>query len=104
MTLWGKAAEDFDASTRPVIAMKRAKLSDFEGGRSLGVVSQTVFQINPDMSEAHKLRGWYDDIGCTSQMTSISVGKGTGAGGVSTSWKTLAEVKSENLGNGDKPD
>ena len=56
------------------------------------------------MPEAHKLRGWYDNIGCTSQMTSISVGKGTGAGGVSTSWKTLAEVKSENLGNGDKPD
>jgi hypothetical protein len=36
-------------------------------------------------------------------MMSISVGKWTGAGGF-TAWKTFADVKLENLGNGEKPD
>ena len=48
LTLWGKTAEEFDVSIQPVIAMKGVKLSDF-GGRSLGVVSQTVFQVRIDI-------------------------------------------------------
>lgn len=45
LTLWGKAAEDFDASTQPIVALKGVKLSDF-GGRSLSTVSSTVMQVN----------------------------------------------------------
>jgi replication factor A1 len=37
-------------------------------------------------------------------MTSISAGKGAGGGGGSSAWKTFADVKLENLGNGEKPD
>jgi hypothetical protein len=36
--------EEFGASSRPVIAWKGVKLSDF-GGRSLGTVSSTVVQV-----------------------------------------------------------
>ncbi|EFX76253.1 hypothetical protein DAPPUDRAFT_249126 [Daphnia pulex] len=45
LTLWGKLAEEFDATSKPVVALKGAKLSDF-GGRSLGTVSSTVVQLN----------------------------------------------------------
>ena len=105
LTLWGKTAEDFDVSSQPILAMKGVKLSDY-GGRSLGCVSSTVFQVNPDMPEAHKLRGWYDNVGISAQTTSISSGRGgaAGAGSGGSAWKTFQDVKLENLGNGEKPD
>ncbi|XP_046438075.1 replication protein A 70 kDa DNA-binding subunit-like [Daphnia pulex] len=102
LTLWGKMGEEFDASSQPVVALKGVKLSDF-GGRSLGTVSSTVVQINPDMNEAHKLRGWYDNGGSSSAASSISASRGAGTGGSGGSYKTFAEAKFENLGK-DKPD
>ncbi|KAK4019388.1 replication protein A 70 kDa DNA-binding subunit [Daphnia magna] len=102
LTLWGKTGEEFDASSQPVVALKGVKLSDF-GGRSLGTISSTVIQINPDMAEAHKLRGWYDNGGSSSVISSISSARGSGTGG-SGLYKTFAEAKFENLGGGEKPD
>ncbi|KAI9564074.1 Replication protein A 70 kDa D-binding subunit [Daphnia sinensis] len=102
LTLWGKTGEEFDASSQPVVALKGVKLSDF-GGRSIGTVSSTVIQINPDMAEAHKLRGWYDNGGSSSVISSISSARSSGTGG-SGSYKTFAEAKFENLGGGEKPD
>ena len=101
LTLWGKQAEDFDASSQPVVALKGAKLSDF-GGRSLSTMSATVLQVNPDILEAHKLRGWFDNVGCTAASMSISGQRGQGS--ANSAYKTFAEVKLENLGSGDKPD
>lgn len=103
LTLWGKAAEDFDAGSQPIVALKGAKISDF-GGRTLSTVSSTVMQINPDFPEAHKLRGWYDNTGTSAAVTSISGVRGAGGGGGSNALKTFAEVKLENLGSGEKPD
>jgi len=102
LTLWGKTGEDFDAGAQPVVALKGVKLSDF-GGRSLSAVSSTVIQINPDMPEAHKLRGWYDNHGSTATISSISGMRGQSGGG-SNALKTFAETKIENLGSGEKPD
>ena len=104
LTLWGKTAEDFDASAQPIVALKGVKLSDF-GGRSLSTTQGTVMQVNPDMSEAHKLRGWFDNDGCSAQTNNISGVRGGGGGaGASNAWKSFAEVKLERLGNGEKPD
>lgn len=55
------------------------------------------------MNEAHKLRGWYDNGGSSSVVSSISASRGTGTGG-GGSYKTFAEAKFENLGSKDKPD
>ena len=55
------------------------------------------------MPEAHKLRGWFDNHGSSAVVASISSARGPGGGGVD-SYKTFAEVKIENLGNGEKPD
>jgi len=32
-------------------------------GRSLSSLSSSQIIINPDISEAHQLRGWYDSVG-----------------------------------------
>lgn len=100
-TLWGEDADKFDGSRQPVMAIKGARVSDF-GGRSLSVLSSSTVMVNPDMPEAYKLRGWFDSEGQNLDAVSISDLKSGGLGGGNTNWKTLYEVKSENLGQGDK--
>ncbi|XP_056416155.1 replication protein A 70 kDa DNA-binding subunit [Hyla sarda] len=101
-TLWGEDADKFDGSRQPVVAIKGARLSDF-GGRSLSVLSSSTLMINPDIPEAFKLRGWFDSEGQVLEGSSISESRG-GAGGGNTNWKSLLEVKTENLGHGEKAD
>lgn len=102
-TLWGEDADKFDGSRQPVMAIKGARVSDF-GGRSLSVLSSSTIIMNPDIPEAYKLRGWFDAEGQALDGVSISDLKSGGLGGGNTNWKTLYEVKSENLGQGDKAD
>ncbi|XP_072248336.1 replication protein A 70 kDa DNA-binding subunit [Leuresthes tenuis] len=102
VTLWGEEAEKFDGSGQPIVAIKGAKLSDF-GGRSLSVSFGSTLMINPDIPEAYKLRGWYDQEGHAMDGQSLSEMKG-GSGGGNTNWKTLSDVKTEHLGHGDKAD
>ncbi|XP_020136421.2 replication protein A 70 kDa DNA-binding subunit [Microcebus murinus] len=102
-TLWGEDADRFDGSRQPVMAIKGARVSDF-GGRSLSVLSSSTIIVNPDIPEAYKLRGWFDSEGQALDGVSISDLKSGGAGGSNTNWKTLYEVKAENLGQGDKAD
>uniref|UniRef100_A0A8D1DHZ1 Replication protein A subunit n=1 Tax=Sus scrofa TaxID=9823 RepID=A0A8D1DHZ1_PIG len=102
-TLWGEDADKFDGSRQPVMAIKGARVSDF-GGRSLSILSSSTVIVNPDIPEAYKLRGWFDSEGQALDGVSISDLKSGGIGGSNTNWKTLYEVKSENLGQGDKPD
>ncbi|KAM3934090.1 replication protein A 70 kDa DNA-binding subunit [Leptodactylus fuscus] len=101
-TLWGEDADKFDGSRQPVVAIKGARLSDF-GGRSLSVLSSSTLMINPDIPEAFKLRGWFDSEGQVLEGSSISESRG-GAGGGNTNWKSLLDVKNENLGHGEKAD
>uniref|UniRef100_I3MX58 Replication protein A subunit n=1 Tax=Ictidomys tridecemlineatus TaxID=43179 RepID=I3MX58_ICTTR len=102
-TLWGEDADKFDGSRQPVMAIKGARVSDF-GGRSLSILSSSTIIVNPDIPEAYKLRGWFDSEGQALDGVSISDLKSGGVGGSNTNWKTLYEVKSENLGQGDKAD
>nr|XP_045239608.1 replication protein A 70 kDa DNA-binding subunit-like [Macaca fascicularis] len=101
-TLWGEDADKFDGSRQPVLAIKGARVSDF-GGRSLSVLSSSTIIANPDIPEAYKLRGWFD-AGQALDGVSISDLKSGSVGGGNTNWKTLYEVKFENLGQSNKPD
>ena len=64
-------AEEFDGSSNPVLAVKGARLSDF-GGCSMSVLNSSTVQINPDIPEAFRLRGWFDNDGKTAETKSIS--------------------------------
>jgi replication factor A1 len=57
LTLWGKQAENFSDESQPVVAFKGVKVGDF-GGRSLSMFSSATMSVNPDIPEAHGLRGW----------------------------------------------
>lgn len=61
-TLWGEQANKWnedELANFPVVAIKSCKVSDF-GGRSLSSSFQSQIFVNPDRSEAHQLRAWYD--------------------------------------------
>ncbi|XP_077422624.1 replication protein A 70 kDa DNA-binding subunit isoform X2 [Vanacampus margaritifer] len=105
LTLWGEDAEQFDGTSQPIVAIKSAKVSDF-GGRSLSASFSSTMMINPDVPEAHKLRGWYDKEGHSVEGQSLTESKGGGGGGMggNANWKTLSDVKTEHLGHGEKAD
>ncbi|KAI0372965.1 replication factor-a protein [Pilatotrama ljubarskyi] len=105
VTLWGKQAEQYAAMDHPVIAIKGAKVGDFQG-RSLSLLSSSSLHIDPDIPEAHHLRGWYDAAG--SEQTYQSHTNATpGGGGVSfdrAEIRSLNEVKTSELGMSDRVD
>lgn len=102
VTLWGKTAEGFTHAHTPVVAVKNALTSDFNGV-SLSVGSASTMQVDPDIPEAHKLKGWWESTGChVDDFASLS---GRGSEGVgSTPFLTLEEAKMAGLGSGDKFD
>lgn len=72
LTLWAGDAEAFDGSQRPVVAVRAASVSEFGGGKTLSVRGSTVLRVNPDLPEAHRLRGWFDNGGSTQDITNMS--------------------------------
>lgn len=99
LTVWGKTATSFDAQPESIVAFKGAKVSDF-GGRSLSLLASGTMAVDPDIQEAHKLKGWYDSQGRAGAFTSYSNGMGgaAAAGGRQDPLKTVAQVREENLG------
>ncbi|CAF9909670.1 MAG: hypothetical protein GOMPHAMPRED_006836 [Gomphillus americanus] len=102
LTLWGTVAGNFNAPLESVVAFKSVKVSDF-GGRSLSLLSSGTISIDPDVNEAHTLKGWYDAQGKNDQFSSHANGTGDGAGRPDNQ-KTIAAVKEENLGMSEKGD
>ncbi|GAB1608186.1 replication protein A 70 kDa DNA-binding subunit-like [Argonauta hians] len=100
LTIWGNEAETFQDSGNPVLAIKGAKVSEW-GGRTLSLLSNGQMLLNPDIREAHFLRGWYDRDGCNTEFNTFQSDSSFSRG--DTEWKMLSQVKSENLG-ATKPD
>ncbi|WVQ80670.1 hypothetical protein IAT38_002775 [Cryptococcus sp. DSM 104549] len=108
LTLWGKNAETFQADDEPVIAFKGVKVGDF-GGRSLSMMSGATMTVNPDIPEAHGLRGWYDAEGRGAQFTAYTNTGFNGADGKApavkpSELKTIGQAKDEQLGMTEKTD
>ncbi|XP_016925019.4 replication protein A 70 kDa DNA-binding subunit [Drosophila suzukii] len=102
LTLWGDDAVNFDGHVQPVILVKGTRINEFNGGKSLSLGGGSVMKINPDIPEAHKLRGWFDNGGGDNVANMVSAR--TGGGNFSTDWMTLRDARARNLGSGDKPD
>lgn len=103
LTLWGNEAEKFEGNTNPILAVKGARLTEFNGSKSLSCLSSTMLRLNPDVPEAHKLRGWYDNGGADADIVNISAKSGNFTGG-SNEWISFSEAESRQLGTGEKGD
>lgn len=111
LTLWGKQAQDFneqEASSSPVIAIKGVRVNEYQG-RTLSTSGNSQITFNPDISEAHTLRGWFDSQGGKVD-TTLNVSSQAAASNSPSSnnnrddRKFLSQVKDESLGQHDKPD
>ncbi|KAG8158463.1 hypothetical protein KVR01_011585 [Diaporthe batatas] len=98
VTLWGKTANTFDAPLESVVAFKGVRVSDF-GGRSLSLLSSGTMAVNPDIAEAHRLKGWYDASGRTDEYRSHNNMASMGsAAGRKEDTRSIAQVKDSGLG------
>ncbi|KAI3812507.1 hypothetical protein L1987_17217 [Smallanthus sonchifolius] len=107
VTLWGnfctKEGQTLqnmcDSGTFPVMAMKSARVSEFNG-KSVGTISTSQLFIEPDFTEARELKTWYDSVGKNTPTVSLS--HDTIA--LTDARKTISQIKDENLGTNEKPD
>ena len=101
LTIWGNGALSFSAQPESIIAFKGVKVSDFDG-RSLSLLSSGTMAVDPDIQEAHRLKGWYDSQG---RADNFETHKGMSTMGAATGrtdqTKTVAQVKDEGLGMDD---
>ncbi|KAI0873199.1 replication factor-A protein [Hypoxylon argillaceum] len=97
LTIWGKTATSFAAQPESVVAFKGVKVSDF-GGRSLSLLASGTMAVDPDIDEAHRLKGWYDSQGRADNFnTHNSMGMGS-ATGRQDQVKCVSQIKDEGLG------
>ncbi|MCJ1267546.1 Replication factor A protein 1 [Lobaria immixta] len=104
LTIWGNTATNFEVMLESVIAFKGVRVSDF-GGRSLSLLSSGSMNVNPDIDESHRLKGWYEAQGKDGTFAShASMDSMGAAGGRGDPLKTILQVKEENLGMSETPD
>ncbi|KYM93577.1 Replication protein A 70 kDa DNA-binding subunit [Cyphomyrmex costatus] len=96
LTLWGKQAEDFDGSNNPIVAIKGARVGEFNGGKNLSLLHSSVLEKDPDLPEAHRLRGWYTAVGHSENAKSLS--KVSGGGDFNAPLYTFEEATEARLG------
>jgi replication factor A1 len=108
LTLWGEKATQAPSlyGGSPVVAFRRARVSDY-GGKSLS--GGDGIDVNPDVPEASQLQSWWTQSGSsggTARSLSSSLGGGAGKIDSLAERKEIAAIKNDNLGytNPDKPD
>lgn len=94
-------AENFDGSNQPVVVIKSAKVGEFGGGKNLSTSAGSIMKVNPDIPEAHHMKGWFDNSGAHAETVNISARSGVG---FQTSWMSFREVQESGLGNSEKGD
>ncbi|KAF8779979.1 hypothetical protein HU200_002253 [Digitaria exilis] len=110
VTMWGdfcnreglQLQEMVECGTFPVLAIKAGRVNDYSG-KSVGTISSSQLLMNPDLAEAHSLRQWFDCGGRDASTQSISRDF-TPAASRNEIRKTVAQIKDDGLGMGDKPD
>ncbi|KAJ3331210.1 Replication factor A protein 1, partial [Kappamyces sp. JEL0680] len=102
MTLWGSQAQDWTVDSGNVVGFKGVKVGEFGGGKTLSTGFDCIMVVNPDISEAHHLKGWWDNTGSSSTFQSLA-GTGGPAGTRQDVYKTIAQVGEEGLGMDGKP-
>jgi len=102
VTMWGDTAQNAQSkfSGNPLVAFKRARVSDW-GGRTL---SGDGFSINPNIPEAQNLSKWWQANDGKSPTRSLSSGGGNRGPDPFDMRKTVNSIKSEQLGYNEKPD
>jgi replication factor A1 len=110
LTLWGsyvdstgnELAAAVGSGRHPIVAVKGARVGDYNG-KTLSTVSSSTIVIDPvDESKAGSLRSWYDNGGATTAAQALSSARA--GSGRSDRRICTSIIKSEGLGLNEKPD
>ncbi|XP_078445823.1 replication protein A 70 kDa DNA-binding subunit A-like [Wolffia australiana] len=111
LTLWGSFSTNegqriqqlCDSGRAPILAVKAARVNDFSG-RTVGTISSSQLFVEPeDLPVVRRLRQWLDGEGRHAAAVPLSREPGPG-GQASGPRKTVAQIKDEGLGRGERPD
>lgn len=93
LTLWGDVAKNqvTSADNHPVLLCKGVRRGDYQG-ISLDGMRSTFLELNPDITEAHALKGWYDAEGHGVVAPVVNGGGGGGGLGGDHERKLLADM------------
>ena len=103
VTLWGEHAQtSTDQLEKAVVALKGVRLTDFNS-RSLSTNRSSKVEVNPDINEAHQIRGWFDAGGESAETKVLTQKGGAGGGGSGAITnvelrKSLSAIDDEGLG------
>lgn len=103
LTMWGDTASTAQSKfgNSPIVAFKRARVSDY-GGRTL---SGGSFEVNPNIPQAQQLRQWWAVHGNKTATRSLSTTMGGNRGPEPFEQrKNVSSIKSEQMGYNEKPD
>jgi len=109
LTLWGeKAKQPSDTFENAIIALKGAKLGDYNG-RSMSTYGSTTMLFNPEIAETTRVRTWADSGAASGNITALTERGSAGAGSTAAASKvdlrkTISSIHDEGLGRGDKGD
>lgn len=105
--LWNKLARDFNLDPGTPIAIKGCKVNDFNG-KQLSLIPSAIVMANPDLPDAYKLKGWYDNEGASETYKSL---RSSANGNSDLNSKdsilqriTIATANDTKLGFNEKPD
>lgn len=107
VTLWAEQAEKWneqklEAGTGVVLAIKNCRVSEFGGGKSLNSSFGSQLFVNPSIRECMALQSWWASHreGSFDNISKKAGGVGQGSG----NFKTLADIKDQQLGCKKDPD
>lgn len=103
LTMWGDTASTAQSKfgNSPIVAFKRARVSDY-GGRTL---SGGSFEVNPNIPQAQHLKQWWAVHGNKTTSRSLSTTMGGNRGPEPFEQrKNVSSIKSEQMGYNEKPD
>ncbi|CAL1288831.1 unnamed protein product [Larinioides sclopetarius] len=99
LSLWGSDAEEYKSGDNHVIAVRRAKVTDFKGC-SLTVSPDSMFFIDPAIKEASTLQSWYGNLG---DLTNIRSGPSDAfKEWKSQTWKICSDITAVNFEDSDR--
>ncbi|GLT91316.1 hypothetical protein SLE2022_092090 [Rubroshorea leprosula] len=109
LTLWGNFCNTdgqrlqslCDSGEFPVLAVKSGRVNDFNG-KALGTIGMSNLFIEPDFTEARRLKEWFFKEGRNTP--SVSISRETPIVGRTDNRKTISQIKDERLGTSEKPD
>ena len=96
-TMFGEGALNLKVQQGVAIAIKGAKVGSWNT-KSLTLWGDTVFDVNPDLPEAHSLMGWWQHQGANQQPRHLSEGNGGGGGGAPAPRVSFTDIEDKALG------